>query len=94
MGRVTRAVTSLRGGAIEWSDVTGSTVIPQARTAPTNYTRELRTLTEDERALKEEDWVLAGAKGAATLLGINRWTPEFRMGKLGIVRPDVVWIGA
>jgi formate hydrogenlyase transcriptional activator len=37
--------------------------------------------------LKETDWVLAGANGAAAKLGMNRSTLRFRMNKLGIERP-------
>jgi formate hydrogenlyase transcriptional activator len=59
----------------------------------------LRTLADAERehilaALKEADWVLSGPGGAAVRLGINRSTLQFRMGKLGIVRPDKLWVGA
>jgi formate hydrogenlyase transcriptional activator len=69
------------------------------RTAPSHDTQQPRTLAEAERehilaALKKTNWVLAGSKGAATLLGINRSTLQFRMQKLGIVRPDVMWVGA
>ena len=51
-----------------------------------------RTLEEAERAhilatVKETTWVLSGAKGAATRLGMNRSTLQFRMKKLGILRP-------
>ena len=51
-----------------------------------------RTLEEAERehilsALKETKWVLAGPYGAAAHLGLNRSTLQFRMKKLGIVRP-------
>jgi formate hydrogenlyase transcriptional activator len=68
-------------------------------TAPSHGTQQPRTLAEAERvhilaALKKTNWVLAGSKGAATLLGINRSTLQFRMQKLGIVRPDVMWVGA
>jgi DNA-binding NtrC family response regulator len=50
------------------------------------------TLEESDRALilatlKETKWVLAGPKGAAVRLGLNRSTLAFRMKKLGIVRP-------
>ncbi len=50
------------------------------------------TLEEAERALilatvKETKWVLSGPRGAATRLGLNRSTLEFRMKKLGIARP-------
>ena len=51
-----------------------------------------QTLEEADRALilatlKETKWVLAGPKGAAVRLGLNRSTLAFRMKKLGIVRP-------
>jgi formate hydrogenlyase transcriptional activator len=51
-----------------------------------------QTLAEAERAhileaLKETKWVIAGSKGAAARLGMNRSTVQFRMRKLGIVRP-------
>ena len=51
-----------------------------------------QTLEESERALilatlQETKWVLAGPKGAAVRLGLNRSTLAFRMKKLGIVRP-------
>jgi hypothetical protein len=68
--------------------------MPRARTAPSHYAWDLLTLTEGERTLEEEDRVLAGPESAATLLGINRWALQFRVGKLGIVRPDVMWVGA
>jgi formate hydrogenlyase transcriptional activator len=49
------------------------------------------TLEQVERAhilatLKETGWVLAGARGAAVRLGMNRNTLQFRMKKLGIFR--------
>jgi formate hydrogenlyase transcriptional activator len=52
------------------------------------------TLEEFERlhilaALKKTRWVLSGPRGAATRLGINRSTLQFRMKKLGILRPPV-----
>jgi formate hydrogenlyase transcriptional activator len=37
--------------------------------------------------LKETEWVLAGPRGAAMRLGMNRSTLQFRMKKLGIRRP-------
>jgi formate hydrogenlyase transcriptional activator len=50
------------------------------------------TLQEAERkhilsVLEETKWVLAGQSGAAARLGMNRSTLQFRMRKLGIVRP-------
>jgi formate hydrogenlyase transcriptional activator len=51
-----------------------------------------RTLEEAERdhilkALRAANWVLAGAHGAASRLGLKRSTLQFRMKKLGIERP-------
>jgi formate hydrogenlyase transcriptional activator len=51
-----------------------------------------RTLEEAERehilaTVKETKWVLSGPRGAATRLGMNRSTLQFRMKKLGILRP-------
>jgi DNA-binding NtrC family response regulator len=53
-----------------------------------------QTLEAAERAhilaiLNETRWVLAGPRGAAVRLGINRSTLQFRLKKLGIVRPDM-----
>ena len=52
------------------------------------------TLEEVERAqilatLKETRWVLSGPNGAAIRLGLNRSTLQFRMKKLGILRPGI-----
>ena len=52
-------------------------------------TSDLVTLEEAERrhilkALEKTGWVIAGPKGAATLLGMNRSTLWSRMSKLGI----------
>jgi len=51
-----------------------------------------QTLDEAERAhilatLKKTGWVIAGPSGAAVRLGLNRSTLQFRMKRLGIVRP-------
>jgi formate hydrogenlyase transcriptional activator len=51
-----------------------------------------QTLAEAERGhivatLTDTKWVVAGARGAAARLGMNRSTLQFRMKKLGIVRP-------
>jgi formate hydrogenlyase transcriptional activator len=59
---------------------------------PRHESRKLQTLEEADRALilatlQETQWVLAGPKGAAVRLGLNRSTLAFRMKKLGIVRP-------
>lgn len=39
------------------------------------------------RTLRETRWIVDGSKGAAARLGIWRSTLQFRMKKLGIVRP-------
>jgi len=51
-----------------------------------------RTLEEAERehilaTLKETKWLVSGPRGAAARLGMNRSTLQFRMKKLGILRP-------
>jgi formate hydrogenlyase transcriptional activator len=56
------------------------------------HTWQHQTLEEAERAhilgtLKEVKWVVGGPNGAAARLGMNRSTLQFRMKKLGIVRP-------
>ncbi len=63
-----------------------------ARAVPGSEKSQPQTLAEAERAhilntLKETRWVIAGPHGAATRLGMNRSTVQFRMKKLGIVRP-------
>jgi formate hydrogenlyase transcriptional activator len=52
------------------------------------------TLEEAERkhilaVLEETDWVLGGPKGAALRLGMKRSTLQFRMKKMGLVRPEM-----
>ena len=62
-------------------------------TMPNNeHTGQHQTLEQAERAhilrtLKEVRWVVGGPNGAAARLGMNRSTLQFRMKKLGIVRP-------
>ena len=56
------------------------------------HTGSFPTLEEAERghilrALERTGWVLAGPKGAAELLGMNRSTLWSRMKKLGIEAP-------
>ena len=60
-------------------------------TTTCQVSRNHGTLEEAERAhilatVKETKWVLSGPKGAATRLGLNRSTLQFRMKKLGIAR--------
>ena len=65
-----------------------------SRTKPGQVNGKHRTLEDAELAhilatLKETRWVLSGPNGAATRLGMNRSTLQFRMKKLGIVRPGM-----
>jgi formate hydrogenlyase transcriptional activator len=55
-------------------------------------TSSRQTLAETERAhilavLEKTKWKLSGPNGAAERLGLSRSTLQFRMKKLGIVRP-------
>jgi formate hydrogenlyase transcriptional activator len=64
----------------------------RTRTIPAQDGGKHQTLEQAERAhilatVKETKWVLSGPNGAATRLGVNRSTLQFRMKKLGIVRP-------
>jgi formate hydrogenlyase transcriptional activator len=61
---------------------------------PSQVNGKHQTLEDAERAhilatLKETRWVLSGPNGAATCLGMNRSTLQFRMKRLGIVRPGL-----
>jgi formate hydrogenlyase transcriptional activator len=61
---------------------------PQTGAAP-----GVRTLAEAERAhilrtLRETDWVIGGADGAAARLGVKRTTLLYKMRRLGIFRPE------
>jgi len=65
-----------------------------SRTKPGQVNGKHQTLEDAERAhilatLKETKWLLSGPKGAATCLGMNRSTLQFRMKRLGIVRPGL-----
>ena len=60
--------------------------------APQSIPGRWRTLEEAERehilaTLKQTRWRISGPRGAAEQLGLNRSTLQFRMRKLGIVRP-------
>jgi formate hydrogenlyase transcriptional activator len=57
-----------------------------------SHRNKARTLEEAERelileTLKDTKWVQSGPRGAAARLGMNRSTLQFRMKKLGIIRP-------
>src|SRR5277367_2609543 len=61
--------------------------VPQSGLSAQHQTLEQAERAHILQALKETKWVLGGSKGAALRLGINRSTLQFRMKKLGIVRP-------
>ena len=66
-----------------------------ALTAPAPHAADVApaaTLEEADRrhiiaALERSNWVIAGPNGAAAQLGVKRSTLQFRMRKLGIIRP-------
>ncbi len=62
------------------------------RNGSTHHEPEMPTLEQAERrhiigALEGTNWVIGGPNGAAARLGMKRSTLQFRMRKLGIVRP-------
>ena len=64
----------------------------QSNSVPNQEGTGRKTLEEAERehilaTLKETKWIISGSRGAAARLGMNRSTLQFRMRKLGIVRP-------
>src|ERR1700733_2559698 len=66
----------------------------QSHRVPNQEGTRHRTLEEAERehilsTLKETKWVISGPRGAAARLEMNRSTLQFRMRKLGIVRPGM-----
>jgi formate hydrogenlyase transcriptional activator len=66
----------------------------QSNSVPNQEGKRHRTLEEAERehilsTLKETKWVISGPRGAAARLEMNRSTLQFRMRKLGIVRPGM-----
>ncbi|HEU4938898.1 MAG TPA: sigma 54-interacting transcriptional regulator [Vicinamibacterales bacterium] len=72
--------------------LSSSQYLPTQEAAPETSTHEDGTLAAADRrhiiaALEKANWVLAGPNGAAARLGIKRSTLQFRMRKLGIVRP-------
>jgi formate hydrogenlyase transcriptional activator len=85
---IERAVILSRGPQLEIPDM------PAHETPALNQTPSAGDLTlaakEREhilRVLRETDWVVGGASGAAARLGMNRTTLQSRMRKLNITRP-------
>jgi len=60
---------------------------PAAIAAPSISTLEEAERQHILRALRQTEWRIAGARGAAILLGMKRTTLQARMRKLGIRRP-------
>jgi formate hydrogenlyase transcriptional activator len=66
----------------------------ELRVASGQHNGKPQTLEEAERdhivaTLTDTKWVVAGPRGAAARLGMNRSTLQFRMKKLGIVRSNM-----
>jgi formate hydrogenlyase transcriptional activator len=64
----------------------------RSNAVPSQVGAKQRTMEEAERehilaTLKETKWTVSGPRGAAARLGMNRSTLQFRMKRLGIVRP-------
>ncbi len=64
-----------------------STTVPLSGPSWQNQTLEEAERAHIQRTLREVKWVVGGPNGAAARLGMNRSTLQFRMKKLGIVRP-------
>ena len=85
---IERAVILSRGTLLEVPLAGLTASVPAAGPAE----EPAETLSEADRrhivaALERSNWVLAGPNGAAARLGVKRSTLQFRMRKLGIVRP-------
>jgi formate hydrogenlyase transcriptional activator len=70
----------------------GSSSSAASLTSLTSSASSISTLEDAERqhilrALRQTEWRIAGAKGAAVILGMKRTTLQARMRKLGIRRP-------
>ncbi len=85
---IERAVILSSGPALNvpLTSLNGRTQAPVRETAS-------ETLEQSDRrhiiaALETSNWVIAGPNGAAVRLGMKRSTLQFRMRKLGIVRPE------
>jgi len=65
----------------------GELAAPTATTGPSISTLEEAERQHILRALRQTEWRIAGARGAAHILGMKRTTLQARMRKLGIRRP-------
>ena len=82
-------VASLNGRRASFAIAPGA---PAGKPVRRDRRENVETLEEADRqhilsALERSNWVLAGRNGAAARLGMKRSTLQFRMRKLGIVRP-------
>ena len=77
-------VTALNGRRVASAPNRASGTPPRANHGGTLEDADRRHIIS---ALEGTNWVLAGPNGAAARLGIKRSTLQFRMRKLGIVRP-------
>jgi formate hydrogenlyase transcriptional activator len=88
---IERAVILSRGTTLD-VPLAGLTLTAPAVAAPAVSSPETTLQEADRRhivaALERSNWVLAGPNGAAARLGVKRSTLQFRMRKLGIVRPQ------
>ncbi|HXV78427.1 MAG TPA: sigma 54-interacting transcriptional regulator [Candidatus Binatia bacterium] len=87
---IERAVILSRGTELE---IPLAELKQRSKLTSTNYFGGLTTLEQAERehilrALSEANWVVGGAAGAASRLGMKRTTLQSRMSKLGITRPN------
>jgi len=88
---IERAVILSTGGVLELPEP----VFDESTVSATDRIAALQTLQEVERAhilraLRQTNWILAGPRGAAQRLGVNRSTLQFRMKKLGIVKRELL----
>lgn len=82
---IERAVILTRSAALE---VPINEMKAAEKSVPTgDLTLEANEREHILRVLRETDWVVGGASGAAARLGMNRTTLQSRMRKLGITRP-------
>jgi formate hydrogenlyase transcriptional activator len=94
---IERAVILSTGTTLEVpvSALNGRVGKPAPASGAADNPASAQTLEDADRrhivaALERTNWVIAGPNGAAARLGVKRSTLQFRMRKLGIVRPPAV----
>jgi formate hydrogenlyase transcriptional activator len=83
---IERAVINLRGTVLKIQE--DFSIRESERLAATVLTLEDMERDHIRRVLEDLNWRIDGPKGAARVLGINPSTLRFRMGKLGISKPN------